>query len=175
SKHFAKIGLLSQKQMDEEVGKSTGSMIKSAVFSQIIILIVYIPILSLEGIEGKMFKPMAYTVAFAILGAFILSVTYVPMVSSIFLSKKISHSKSLADKMMVWLERRYQPARRDVLANPQATLITTIMILGHSVFTLMQMGGELIPELEEGDVAVGTRLLTGSSLTNTINTTQKTA
>lgn len=175
SKLFAKVGLLSQKQMDEEVGKSTGSMIKSAVFSQIIILIVYIPILSLEGIEGKMFKPMAYTVAFAILGAFILSVTYVPMVSSIFLSKKISHSKSLADRMMAWLERRYQPVLRYVLTIPKATLITTLMIFGVSVFTLMQMGGEFIPELEEGDFAVETRLLTGSSLTNTINTTQKTA
>lgn len=175
SKHFAKIGLLSQKQMDDEVGKSTGSMIKSAVFSQIIILIVYIPILSLEGIEGKMFKPMAYTVAFAILGAFILSVTYVPMVSSIFLSKKISHSKSVADRMMAWLERRYQPALRYVLTIPKSTLAATLLIFSISIFTLMQMGGEFIPELEEGDFAVETRLLTGSSLTNTINTTQKTA
>lgn len=175
SKHFAKVGLLTQPQMDQEVGRSTGSMIKSAAFSQIIILIVYIPILSLEGIEGKMFKPMAYTVAFAILGAFILSVTYVPMVSALFLNKRISHKKSLADRMMAWLERRYQPLVRYVLTIPKATIIVTVLIFALSVVVLRNMGGEFIPELEEGDFAVETRLLTGSSLTNTINTTQKTA
>lgn len=175
SKQFAQIGLLNQSQMDREVRTSTGSMIKSAVFSQIIILIVYIPILSLEGIEGKMFKPMAYTVAFAILGAFILSITYVPMVSALFLSKKISHSKSLADRMMMWLERKYQPLVRYVLNIPKTTIAITLLTFVLSVIVLLNMGGEFIPELEEGDFAVETRLLTGSSLTNTIQTTQKTA
>ncbi len=175
SKHFAKVRLLNQSQMDQEVGRSTGSMIKSAVFSQIIILIVYIPILSLQGIEGKMFKPMAYTVAFAILGAFILSVTYVPMMSALLLSKKLSHAKSLADRMMAWVERRYQPLVRYVLEIPRTTIAVTLLIFALSGFVLSNMGGEFIPELEEGDFAVETRLLTGSSLTNTIKTTQKTA
>nr|MCU0369263.1 CusA/CzcA family heavy metal efflux RND transporter [Cyclobacteriaceae bacterium] len=175
SAHFAKIGTLSQQEMNQEVEHSTVSMIKSAVFSQIIILIVYIPILSLEGIEGKMFKPMAFTVAFAILGAFILSVTYVPMMSSLFLSKKISHAKTLADKMMAWTERKYQPLLHKVIAFPKTAIAATLSMFAVSVFVLLNMGGEFIPELEEGDFAIDTRLLTGSSLTNTINTTQKSA
>ena len=175
SKQFATVGLLNQQQMNAEVERSSGSMIKSAAFSQIIILVVYIPILTLEGIEGKMFKPMAYTVAFAILGAFLLSITYVPMVSSLFLSKKISHNRTMADKMMSWLERRYQPLVKNVLNIPKTTIAITLITFGLSAFVLMRLGGEFIPELEEGDFAVETRLLTGSSLTNTINTTQKTA
>jgi len=175
SQHFAKVGVLTQQEMNQEVEHSTVSMIKSAVFSQIIILIVYIPILSLEGIEGKMFKPMAYTVAFAILGAFILSVTYVPMMSSLFLKKKISHTKTMADKMMAWVERKYQPLLHNVLAFPKTAIATTLSLFAVSVFVLLNMGGEFIPELEEGDFAIDTRLLTGSSLTNTINTTQKSA
>ena len=102
SKHFRTLVRVNQGEMDEEVGKSTGSMIKSAVFSQIIILIVYIPILSLEGIEGKMFKPMAFTIAFAIFGAFILSITYVPMMAALFLNKKLNHKKNITDRLMIW-------------------------------------------------------------------------
>lgn len=95
SKKYKTIDSISQDEMDKEVSGSAFRMMNAAVFGQIIILIVYLPILSLQGIEGKMFKPMAQTVAFAILGAFILSLTYVPMVSALFLSKKISHKKNL--------------------------------------------------------------------------------
>src|SRR5690606_993692 len=133
------------------------------------------PILTLEGIEGKMFKPMALTVAFAILGAFILSITYVPMVSSLFLSKKLNHRKTLADKMIAWLERKYQPLLKYVLSIPKITLATTFVVSILAMVMLSRLGGEFIPELEEGDFAVDTRLLTGSNLTNTINTTQKSA
>ena len=173
SKHFASITRLSQSQMDEEVTHSTGSMIKSAVFSQIIILIVYIPILSLEGIEGKMFKPMAYTVGFAILGAFLLSVTYVPMMSSLFLSKKISHKNTVADRMMAWLERRYQPLLQKVLNVKAAILTVTLLLFAGAIALLLNMGGEFIPQLEEGDFAVETRVLTGSNLNTSIEATQK--
>ena len=91
---------ISQTMMDDEVYTSSSKMMNSAVFGQIIILIVYLPILTLEGIEGKMFKPMAQTVIFALLGAFILSLTYIPMMSSLFLSKKIDDKKTFSDKMM---------------------------------------------------------------------------
>lgn len=175
SKHFRSAGIVSQQVMDEEVNASTSTMIRSAVFSQIIILIVYIPILSLQGIEGKMFKPMAFTVAFAILGAFLLSITYVPMMSALCLSKKISHKPSLADKMMGWLERRYQPALKRMLQLPKTVIAVTLALFVLAVFILGRMGGEFIPELEEGDFAVETRLLTGSNLNTTIEATQKTA
>lgn len=173
SKKFKTLMKVDQATMDEEVNSSTGHMIKSAVFSQIIILIVYIPILTLQGIEGKMFKPMAFTVGFAILGAFLLSITYVPMMSALFLSKKISHKQSLADKMMIWLERRYQPLLGRVMYYPKTIIAGVLALLAAAVIILGGMGGEFIPQLEEGDFAVETRLLTGSNLNTTIQATQQ--
>ena len=173
SKHFRTLVRVNQGEMDEEVGKSTGSMIKSAVFSQIIILIVYIPILSLEGIEGKMFKPMAFTIAFAIFGAFILSITYVPMMAALFLNKKLNHKKNITDRLMIWLERAYQPFLKTVLKLPKTVIGITVLLFFVSVGLLRNMGGEFIPQLEEGDFAVETRVLTGSNLNNTIASTQK--
>jgi cobalt-zinc-cadmium resistance protein CzcA len=173
SKHFRNLVQVNQEDMDEEVGKSTGAMIKSAVFSQIIILIVYLPILSLQGIEGKMFKPMAYTIAFAILGAFILSITYVPMMAALCLNKKLNHKPTVADRLMRFLERRYQPILSFVLKYPKSVIVSTVGIFSVAVIILLNMGGEFIPQLEEGDFAVETRVLTGSNLNNTIESTQK--
>lgn len=173
SKAFRNIKNIDQPTMDREVNNATGSMINSAVFSQIIILIVYIPILSLQGIEGKMFKPMAYTVSFAIFGAFLMSVTYVPMMSALFLSKKISHKPTLADRMVVWLERRYQPVLQRVLKFPKTVMAVTLGLFAIALVILGRMGGEFIPQLEEGDFAVDTRLLTGANLHTTINATQR--
>ncbi len=172
SKHFRNLGRISQPDMDREVGKSTGLMIKSAVFSQIIILIVYLPILSLQGIEGKMFKPMAFTIAFAILGAFLLSVTYVPMMAALCLNKKLNHKLTITDKLMIWLERKYQPLLRRLLLLPKTIITVTLALFLLAVIILGRMGGEFIPQLEEGDFAVETRLLTGSNLNNTIQSTQ---
>ncbi len=173
SRHFAGLSRVSQEEMDGEVGKSTGLTINSAVFSQIIILIVYLPILSLQGIEGKMFKPMAYTIAYAILGAFLMSVTYVPMMSALFLNKKLGHKPTLADRVMIVLQRRYMPALLRVLRYPGTVIATTLGLFALAVFLLLGMGGEFIPQIEEGDFAVETRLLTGSNLSNTIDYTQK--
>jgi len=173
SKHFRSLTKVSQEDMDKEVGTSTGAMIKSAVFSQIIILIVYIPILSLQGIEGKMFKPMAYTIAFAILGAFILSITYVPMMSALCLNKKLNHKDTITDRLMRFLERKYQPLLKKVMSYPKTVIISTVLLFTISVTILLNMGGEFIPQLEEGDFAVETRVLTGSNLNNTIESTQK--
>ncbi|MGV3508446.1 MAG: CusA/CzcA family heavy metal efflux RND transporter [Sphingobacteriaceae bacterium] len=175
SKQFTNIGRLGQKDMDQEVNKAASKMMNSAVFGQIIILVVYLPIFTLEGIEGKMFKPMAQTVAFALLGAFILSLTYVPMMSTIFLSKKIKHQPNFSDKLMTKLERAYQSALNRVLAFPKTVLLSVIGLFICSVYILTTLGGEFIPALEEGDFAVDTRVLTGSSLTTTINSTQKAA
>ncbi|MEN9696758.1 MAG: hypothetical protein RLZ56_179, partial [Bacteroidota bacterium] len=173
SKHFRTLTNVNQEDMDKEVGTSTGAMIKSAVFSQIIILIVYLPILSLEGIEGKMFKPMAYTVAFAILGAFILSITYVPMMAALVLNKKLKHTPTFTERLMQFVERRYQPLLNKVLSFPKAVIASTVTLFVFAIFLLLNMGGEFIPQLEEGDFAVETRVLTGSNLNNTIDATQK--
>ncbi|MDE3236556.1 MAG: CusA/CzcA family heavy metal efflux RND transporter [Bacteroidota bacterium] len=172
---FRSAAKLNQQQMNAEVEESAGKMMNSAVFGQIIILIVYLPILTLEGIEGKMFRPMAQTVSFAIVGAFLLSLTYVPMMTSLFLSKKVSHKESFSDKMMKWFQRMYKPVLLKALALPRTIVIIAFSLFAISVFILASLGGEFIPKLEEGDFAVDTRLLTGSSLSNTIQTTQKSA
>lgn len=172
SKHFKSVNQLTQAQMDEEVHHSSSRMMNSAVFGQIIILIVYLPILSLEGIEGKMFGPMAQTVSFAILGAFLLSLTYLPMMSALVISKKMKHKATISDKMMNVLERWYQHALEKVLLFKKTILITAVALFGISAFIMSTLGGEFIPQLEEGDFAVECRLLTGSNLKTSINSTQ---
>ncbi len=173
SKHFETVNKLAQPEMDSEVMESASRMMNSAVFGQIIILIVYLPIFSLQGIEGKMFKPMAQTVAFALTGAFILSLTYIPMMSAVFLSKKISHKQTISDKMMTRLERSYQHTLERVLKIPKTILALVIALFGVAVFVLLQLGGEFIPALPEGDYAVETRVLPGSNLNTSIEAVSK--
>ena len=173
SKKFANAMRLGQHEMDEEVNHSASKMMNSAVFGQIIILIVYLPIFSLQGIEGKMFKPMAQTVAFALLGAFILSLTYIPMMSAVFLSKKIKHKKNISDKLMESIERSYHSFLEKVLRFPKTILFSVIGLFALAIITLLSLGGEFIPALEEGDFAVDTRVLTGSNLNVSIDATLK--
>ncbi len=175
SKTGKEIALLTQPQMNDIVESSAGKMMGSAVFGQVIILIVYLPILSLTGIEGKMFKPMAQTVSFALIGAFILSLTYVPMMVALLLPKKIKSQTTWADRMMDWLQKKYKPVLNLALAYPKTIIISAFTLFLVSIFILMRMGGEFMPELEEGDFAVDTRVLTGSSLKTTIDATQKAA
>ncbi len=169
SKKFSHINKLSQNDMDAEVKHSASRMMNSAVFGQIIILIVYLPIFTLQGIEGKMFKPMAQTVAFALLGAFFLSLTYIPMMSALFLNKTITHKKTFSDKMMEHVERIYQHLLNKVLKIPKIVLGIVIALFISSIFILMQLGGEFIPSLPEGDYAVETRVLPGSNLNTSID------
>jgi len=162
---------LTQKEMDEHVSSSAKKMMNAAAFGQIIILIVYLPILSLVGIEGKMFKPMAQTVVFAIIGALILSLTYVPFASSILLSKTTSHKKNISDKLMDVFKRLYLPSLNWALNRKKFVISMSILALVISVFIFSTLGGEFLPQLDEGDFAVDTRLLTGSSLSSTVEAT----
>jgi cobalt-zinc-cadmium resistance protein CzcA len=173
SKKYQQLNVLSQDDMNAEVIGSSSRMMNAAVFGQIIILIVYLPILSLEGIEGKMFKPMAQTVAFAIMGAFILSLTYVPMISSLFISKKISHQPNISDRVMDRIERVYQRALGRALQFRKGLVAAAFGLFALAVFIFSRMGGEFIPQLEEGDFAVETRLLVGTNLSTTIATFQQ--
>lgn len=173
SKLFDKVNRLSQKEMDSEVQQSASRMMNSAVFGQIIILIVYLPILTLQGIEGKMFRPMAQTVAFALLGAFLLSLTYIPMMSTLFLSKNISHKQTLSDKMMNRLERFYQKYLIKILNWKKATLASVLALFVFALYILSTLGGEFIPSLPEGDFAVDTRVLPGSNLNTSIEAVSK--
>jgi heavy metal efflux system protein len=164
---------LSQREMNDEVEHAANNMMRSAAFGQIIILIVYIPILSLVGIEGKMFGPMAQTVSFAIAGALILSLTYVPMISSLILSKKTGHKKNISDRIMAFFHRIYAPVIRYALMQRLVIVGTSSGLLAISLVLFLRMGGEFIPQLDEGDFAVQTRLITGSSLSQSIETCQK--
>ncbi len=164
---------ITQKEMDSEVKTSASRMMNSAVFGQIIILIVYLPIFTLQGIEGKMFKPMAQTVAFALLGAFLLSLTYIPMMSSLFLSKKISHKETFSDKMMNRLERFYQRFLIKAFRHQKKILATVIGLFVTALFVLSTLGGEFIPSLPEGDFAVETRVLPGSNLNTSVEAVSK--
>ena len=168
-----KEGRLTALEMDSQVLAASTKIRSSAVFGEIIILIVYLPILALVGIEGKMFKPMAQTVVFAILGAFILSLTYVPMASALFLSKKIVYKKTISDRIIGFIYRFYQPILEKSLRHKTAILSFSVGLLLFSLFLFSQMGGEFIPTLEEGDYAINFRNAGGSSLSKSIETSTK--
>ncbi|HET9434935.1 MAG TPA: efflux RND transporter permease subunit, partial [Chitinophagaceae bacterium] len=123
---------LSDAEMNIEVEHSAGKMMSSAVFGQIIILIVYLPILTLVGIEGKMFRPMAQTVSFALVGAFILSLTYVPMISSWLLSRKIIHKENFSDRMMKFFHTIYKPVLEKALVFPKIIIALSALLFAIS-------------------------------------------
>lgn len=162
---------LTQSEMDTEVYKSASKIRNSAAFGEIIILIVYLPILALIGTEGKMFKPMAMTVGFAVVGAFILSLTYVPMMSAMFLSKNTIHKPNFSDKMMAWFEKIYTPFLDKALQFKKAVLAIAIGLFILAFVIFQNMGGEFIPTIEEGDLAINATIMTGSSLSQMVKTT----
>lgn len=163
--------LLRQFQMDAAVEQSAGRMMSAAVFGQVIILIVYIPILSLTGIEGKMFRPMAQTVAFALIGAFILSLTYIPMMTSIVLSKKLKNHDGITDRMIASWQNSYKRFLEKLLDHPKKVISASILLFAVSLIIASSLGGEFIPELEEGDFAIDARMMTGTTLSETIKST----
>jgi heavy metal efflux system protein len=159
-----------QAQMDEEVYQSASAIRSSAAFGEIIILIVYIPILTLTGIEGKMFSPMAQTVGFAILGALLLSITYIPMMCALFLPKKINTKKNLSDKMMDFFQRLYKPLISGAIKIKYIVAAIAVGLFIISLIVFKNLGGEFIPTLEEGDYAIEFVLPQGSSLSQTAET-----
>ena len=164
---------LTQKQMDEEVHFSASRIRQSAAFGEIIIMIVYIPLMTLVGIEGKMFRPMALTVFFAILGAFILSLTYVPMASSLMLSRKVHTRKTFSDRVIEKLQARYRPVLDWVLARNKDVITGAVALFCVSVVGFKYLGGEFIPSLEEGDFAVEMSMSQGTSLSQMVESCTK--
>ncbi len=160
-------------EMDQQVKSAAGKMMNSAVFGQIIILVVYLPIFFLSGIEGKMFTPMVQTVVFALIGAFILSLTYIPMMSSVVLSKNKKHKENFSDKMMAFFERNYQKLLHKVMSIPKLIISGILLLFVIALYILSNLGGEFIPTLEEGDFAIEFRVLPGSNLNTTIERSQK--
>lgn len=165
--------VLTQAEMDAEVHYSASRIRQSAAFGEIIIMIVYIPLMTLVGIEGKMFRPMAFTVFFAILGAFILSLTYVPMASSLFLSRKVHTKATFSDRMISRLQTWYRPVLEWVLHRRKDVITAAVALCCVSVVGLKFLGGEFIPSLDEGDFAVEMSMAQGTSLSQMVETCTK--
>lgn len=163
------------KDRDQVVVQNAGRMMNSAVFGQLIILVVYLPIFSLEGIEGKMFKPMAQTVAFALVGAFILSLTYIPMMCSYFLPQHPSKGQERSEAIVKKIEKAFEPLLLWAVSKSRWIVMSSAGLLLISLVAFSTIGGEFIPELEEGDFAVETRIMTGSSVKASIDYTQQAA
>jgi cobalt-zinc-cadmium resistance protein CzcA len=164
---------LTSLQMNNEIREASGQIYNTAAFGVLIILVVFVPIFTLEGIEGKTFLPMAQTVSFAILGSLLLSVTYVPVASALFLKKKISDKITFADKMVIALQKRYLPTLKYALNHPKRILVIAVAGLVISFFVFSKMGSEFIPTLEEGDLAMQMTVEPGSSLEKSIATSTK--
>ena len=148
-------------------------LMRSALFGQLIILIVYGPILSLTGIAGKMFRPMALTVSFAIMGAMLLCVTYVPAVSAWALRKDVKEKGTTADRIMRFMQRGYNPLILGALRMRPLVVVVAVALLALGGFVFSRMGGEFIPQLDEGDFALNVTLSPGSSLAQSIATTSR--
>ena len=164
---------LTREQMDEEVHFSASRIRQSAAFGEIIIMIVYIPLMTLVGIEGKMFRPMALTVFFAILGAFILSLTYVPWASSLFLSRSMHTRETLSDKIIKKLQTWYRPVLEYALRQSKNVITAAVALFCVSAVGFKFLGGEFIPSLEEGDFAVEMSMAQGTSLSQMVESCTK--
>lgn len=175
NKTFANLTKISQKDMDTEVTHTSTRMMNVAVFGQLIILIVYLPIFTLQGIEGKMFRPMAETVIFCLLGAFILSLTYIPVITSLFISKKIQSKTTFSDRMIAWISKQHQKLLRTCLRFSVLSVSIVLILFILAVFLVTRLGGEFIPQIPEGDFAVETRLLKGSNLNTSVQACQQSA
>lgn len=174
SSHLAQLSKEDRQiEIDQITFKSASKMMNSAVFGQLIILIVFIPILSLSGIEGKMFKPMAMTFSFALVGAMLFCFTYVPVVSSLFLKAKEENTNSFSYKLIQKLISFYLPIITWALANTKKVLYGAFGLLVFAIVLFGTMGGEFIPTLDEGDFVIQPVLKTGTTLTKTIATTTK--
>lgn len=165
------VDTVGQQQMDEIAYDSSSKMMNSAFFGQLIILIVFAPILVLTGVEGKMFKPMALTFGFAMIGVMILCLTYVPMISALFIRIPKSKKEGIGDKFVHWLENRFGPILKSALQHGVVVVASGVALLALAVFTFTRMGGEFIPQLDEGDLAFHAIMKPGTSLSQTLEST----
>lgn len=169
---LGKKGAELQEERNQIVINSASKMMRSAIFGQLIILIVFIPILALSGVEGKMFRPMALTFSFALIAAMILCLTYVPVMAALFI-KPSSKEKSFSDKLMNFLTGIYEPVIRFALNFKMVVVSLSVLWLAGCFYLFTRMGGEFIPTLDEGDIVIQPIIPTGTSLSETIQLTTK--
>ncbi len=160
-----------KKLKDQITLNGASKMLNSAIFGQLIILIVFIPILSLSGVEGKMFKPMALTFSFALIGAMILCFTWVPVACSLILKPQSKSKSNISTRLLDGAKRLYLPSIKWALNHTKIVMASAIILLALGVFTFLKMGGEFVPTLDEGDFVIQPVLKTGKSLESTIERT----
>lgn len=165
--------IIGQQLRDELAYDASSKMMNSAFFGQLIILIVFIPILALEGVEGKMFQPMALTFMFAMIGVMVLCLTYIPMMSALFLRVNNTDKKSWGDKVIAKIENIYEPFLKKALKKSKLVIIVSVCLLGIAGFAFSRLGGEFMPQLDEGDIAFHVILKPGSSLTEAVESSTK--
>ncbi|MDD7885422.1 CusA/CzcA family heavy metal efflux RND transporter [Flavivirga sp. 57AJ16] len=168
-----KTGAMTAKDRDDMAYSASSKMMNTAFFGQFIILIVFLPILALEGVEGKMFIPMALTFSFAMIGAMVLCLTYVPMMTAVFLKVPKTEKRYWGDRLVHGLEDKYENLLVKALGKGKMVMVSSVVLLALAVFAFTRMGGEFMPQLDEGDLAFHAILKPGSSLTETIETTTK--
>ncbi len=172
--HFIAVGYLgkslSKAELDQAIETSTSRIYQAAAFGVLIILVVFVPIYTLEGIEGKMFRPMAQTLGFAILGSIILSITYVPVALSLSMPKVVTPDNAISKKFVALLKKIYLPVLNKALAFPKAVIVFAIAVLFGTLLLFNRMGSVFIPTLEEGDLAMQMSIQPGSSLEESIQT-----
>ena len=168
TRHVLKGEKLTPELRDRVTEKSSSKMMNSAFFGQLIVLIVFIPILALEGVEGKMFKPMALTFTFAMIGVIILCLTYVPMMSAWLLRVKKSEKKGLGDRLVARVENVYARGIKGALKRSTLIVGSALTLLILAVFLFTRLGGEFIPQLDEGDLAFHIIAKPGSGLNETV-------
>ncbi|OAB81452.1 CusA/CzcA family heavy metal efflux RND transporter [Cochleicola gelatinilyticus] len=171
--YMVKKKVVDKKKRNDISANASKKMMNAAFFGQLIILIVFLPILALEGVEGKMFRPMALTFIFAMIGAMFLCLTYVPMMSALFLKLPKKDKKSWGDRFVYWVQCKYEPLLIKTLQKGKWIVGSAIAIFVLTACMFTRMGGEFIPQLDEGDIAFHAILTPGSSLTETIETTTK--
>tara|TARA_R110002072_G_scaffold3830_6_gene27344 strand:+ start:16502 stop:19636 length:3135 start_codon:yes stop_codon:yes gene_type:complete len=148
------------------VAESTKEVFSPAVFGVLIIMLVYLPLFALSGVEGKMFHPMAFTVVAALLGALIFSVTFVPAAVAIFVTGKVSESENI---LMKSAKKLYQPTLRMALARPIFAIVGAAVLVTFSLFQASRMGTEFLPQLDEHDIALHALRIPGTGLTQSVD------
>ena len=138
---------------------------KPLIYGQLIIMAVYLPVFALDGVEGKMFHPMAFTVVIALIGAMLLSVTFIPAAVALFVTGSIAEKEQ---GFIIWAKRHYLPALQWVLINKALVLTITVVSVALSGLLASRMGSEFVPSLNEGDIALHALRIPGTSLTQAV-------
>jgi len=157
--------LLSLRERLDVVAAASLEVRRATMFGELIIMVVYLPVLTLTGVEGKMFLPMAFTVLIALLGAMILSVTFVPAAVAIFLGGRLAEREN---RLVGWAQRAYAPTLRWALARPALMVGSAVAMVSLCALLATRLGTEFVPSLDEGDVSLHALRIPGTSLTQSI-------